>query len=141
MADAKKILFVATVVKTHIMVFHIPFLEMCKKMGWKTAVAAKNDYENPDDCIIPFCDEFTIHRMRMRFGVYNVRPGITGLAQLSGRDLVMPAQKVRMDLQYLENYGLRQDVKLVLLTIPKALGHVGIVEGEESRKVAESERD
>ena len=52
----KKVLFVATVVKTHIMEFHIPYLKMFKEMGWKTAVAARNDYENPSDCVIPYCD-------------------------------------------------------------------------------------
>lgn len=54
----KKVLFVATVVKTHIMEFHIPYLKMFKEMGWETAVAAKNDYENPVDCAIPFCDTY-----------------------------------------------------------------------------------
>lgn len=54
----KKILFVATVVKTHIMQFHIPYLKMLKELGWETAVAAKNDYENPDDCRIPYCDHY-----------------------------------------------------------------------------------
>ena len=43
----KKVLFVATVVKTHIMEFHIPYLKMFKEEGWETAVAARNDYENP----------------------------------------------------------------------------------------------
>ena len=52
----KKVLFVATVVKTHIMEFHIPYLKMFKEMGWETAVAARNDYENPADCVIPYCD-------------------------------------------------------------------------------------
>lgn len=54
----KKVLFVATVVKTHIMEFHIPFLKMFQEQGWKTAVAAKNDYENPADCVIPYCDTY-----------------------------------------------------------------------------------
>ena len=54
----KKVLFVATVVKTHIMEFHIPYLKMFKEMGYETAVAARNDYENPDDCRIPYCDHF-----------------------------------------------------------------------------------
>ena len=54
----KKVLFVATVVKTHIMEFHIPYLRMFKEMGWETAVAAKNDYENPEDCQIPHCDTY-----------------------------------------------------------------------------------
>lgn len=54
----KKVLFVATVVKTHIMEFHIPYLKMFKEMGWETAVAARNDYENPNDCHIPYCDTY-----------------------------------------------------------------------------------
>lgn len=51
-----RVLFVATVVKTHIMEFHIPYLQMFQEAGWETAVAAKNDYEDPADCVIPYCD-------------------------------------------------------------------------------------
>lgn len=54
----KKVLFVATVVKTHMMQFHIPYLKMFKDMGWETAVASRNDYENPADCVIPYCDTY-----------------------------------------------------------------------------------
>lgn len=54
----KKVLFVATVVKMHIMVFHIPYLKMFKEMGWETAVAARNDYDDPDECAIPYCDTY-----------------------------------------------------------------------------------
>ena len=54
----KKVLFVATVVKTHIMQFHIPYLKLFQDMGWETAVASRNDYENPADCVIPYCDTF-----------------------------------------------------------------------------------
>lgn len=54
----KKVLFVATVVKTHMMQFHIPYLRMFQEMGWETAVAARNDYENPADCQIPYCDAY-----------------------------------------------------------------------------------
>lgn len=53
-----KVLFVATVVKTHVMEFHIPYLKMLKEEGWQTAVAARNDYENPEDCVIPYCDVY-----------------------------------------------------------------------------------
>lgn len=54
----KKVLFVATVAKLHIMVFHIPYLEWFKKNGYEVHVAAKNDYENKEECNIPFCDKF-----------------------------------------------------------------------------------
>jgi len=54
----KKALFTATVVKTHMMQFHIPYLRMLQEMGWETAVAARNDYENPADCQIPYCNQY-----------------------------------------------------------------------------------
>ncbi|MBO7253344.1 MAG: glycosyltransferase family 4 protein [Oscillospiraceae bacterium] len=54
----KKVLFTATVVKTHMMQFHLPYLKLFQDMGWETAVASKNDYEDPADCQIPFCDQY-----------------------------------------------------------------------------------
>lgn len=54
----KKVLFVATVVKTHLMQFHLPYLKMFQEMGWETAVASRNDYEDPSDCQIPYCDTY-----------------------------------------------------------------------------------
>ncbi len=54
----KKVLFVATVVKTHMMQFHLPYLKLFQDMGWETAVASRNDYENPEDCRIPYCDTY-----------------------------------------------------------------------------------
>ena len=54
-----KVLFVATVVREHINVFHVPFLKLFKDNGWETAVAARNDYfENPEACVIPYCDQY-----------------------------------------------------------------------------------
>ena len=73
--------------------------------------------------------EEDIHRMRLLFGVYNVRPGITGLAQINGRDTVRPAQKVRWDVKYLETFGLGTDLKILLSTLPKALSGSDVVEG------------
>jgi glycosyltransferase involved in cell wall biosynthesis len=56
--EKKKVLFVATVVKAHIMVFHIPFLKWFKENGYETYVCAKNDYEKKEDCVIPYCDNY-----------------------------------------------------------------------------------
>lgn len=77
-------------------------------------------------------DEYEIHAMRMRFGVYNVRPGITGLAQINGRDLVSPEEKVRWDVKYLENFGFPGDLKILFGTVPKILGAAGVVEGYDA---------
>lgn len=54
----KKVLIVATVVKKHIMQFHVPTLEMFESMGWETHVAGGNDYCVPSDCRIPHCDVY-----------------------------------------------------------------------------------
>ena len=40
------------------MEFHLPYLKMLKDMGWETAVAARNDYDDPKDCVIPYCDQY-----------------------------------------------------------------------------------
>jgi len=80
-------------------------------------------------------DEYEIHRMRMKYGVYNVRPGITGLAQINGRDTVSPVEKVHWDVKYLQQFGFMMDVKILLVTVPKVLGRSDVVEGCNSRKV------
>ncbi len=70
----KKVLFVATVVKTHIMEFHLPYLKALKEDGWETAVAARNDYEDPDDCVIPHCDDYiSIEFERNPFKPQNIK--------------------------------------------------------------------
>lgn len=54
---SKKVLFTATVVKTHINAFHLPFLKMFKDAGWEVHVAAKNDFID-EPCLIPNCDKY-----------------------------------------------------------------------------------
>ncbi|WP_288222082.1 glycosyltransferase family 4 protein [uncultured Clostridium sp.] len=54
----KKVLFVAHVVKKHFMLFHIPYLKWFKENGYETHVCARNDYENKEECNIPYCDKY-----------------------------------------------------------------------------------
>lgn len=74
-------------------------------------------------------DEYEIHELRMKCGVYKIRPGLTGLAQIHGRDMTTPADKVRWDVQYLEKISFVTDAKIILSTIPKLLGGDGFAEG------------
>ena len=53
-----KALMIATVVKKHILQFHIPYLKLLKEMGYETYVAAGNDYEDASLCTIPYCDVY-----------------------------------------------------------------------------------
>lgn len=73
--------------------------------------------------------EEEIHEMRTRFGVYTVRPGVTGLAQIKGRDLVLPAEKVHYDVQYVAKFSFWSDIKILFATVPKIFGGDGVVEG------------
>ena len=55
----KKVLIIATVVKTHICAFHLPYIEMFHNRGYETYVAAKNDCGCGNGVPeIPFCDHF-----------------------------------------------------------------------------------
>ena len=69
----KKVLFTATVVKTHINVFHFPYLKWLKKRGYEVHVAAKNDFIN-EPCIIPNCDKYyDVKFARFPFSKTNIK--------------------------------------------------------------------
>ena len=56
---------------------------------------------------------------------YRVRPGITGLWQVSGRNDVSYTQRVNMDSWYVRNWSLLHDMTIILKTIPVVLNRTG----------------
>ena len=72
--------------------------------------------------------EAEIRAMRRRLGVYQLRPGLSGLAQINGRDLVSDRDKAAYDRKYLENLSFRQDAAIFLATIGKVLRRADIEE-------------
>jgi lipopolysaccharide/colanic/teichoic acid biosynthesis glycosyltransferase len=46
-----------------------------------------------------------------------VRPGITGLAQVKGRNGISVTKKIQYDLKYIDNFSIIEDIKIVFLTI------------------------
>ena len=68
-------------------------------------------------------------RMRHRNGADRVRPGITGLAQVSGRDTVTVREKARYDAQYAKSYSLKADLSILFKTAKQVVVSEGIVEG------------
>ena len=57
---------------------------------------------------------------------HSVRPGITGLAQVNGRNDISWAAKLEYDALYAENLSLLLDIKIALLTIKKVLKKEGV---------------
>lgn len=56
---------------------------------------------------------------------YSVKPGLTGLAQVMGRNNITIFQKIDYDLEYIKNYSLKQDIKIFFLTIKTVLNTKG----------------
>ena len=79
-------------------------------------------------------DEYELHAMRIRFGVYDIRPGITGLAQINGRDQITAERKLRWDVEYLKKFSFWTDLKILFTTIPKALSRDGFEEGMNTKE-------
>jgi len=57
-----------------------------------------------------------------------VKPGITGLAQISGRGELTREEKLELDVQYVENTGLWFDLKIILITIAQIFRRKSIYE-------------
>jgi O-antigen biosynthesis protein WbqP len=65
--------------------------------------------------------------LRTEQGVHMIRPGLTGWAQINGRDELPLSEKVRLDLVYLQQQSLWFDMKVIALTVIKVLRRDGIV--------------
>lgn len=64
--------------------------------------------------------------LRAESGVNALRPGVTGWAQVNGRDQISLQEKLRYDKEYLEHQSLFFDVKIIFLTILAVVRSRGI---------------
>ncbi len=62
-----------------------------------------------------------------------VKPGLTGLAQISGRAELTREEKLELDVRYVETAGLTQDIKIILRTIVQILTRKNIYEKRYSQ--------
>jgi len=74
-------------------------------------------------------EETEVHRERMARGVYALRPGITGWAQINGRDQVREGMKAELDAYYAQHASFRLDTFILLRTAVCVLTARGIQEG------------
>lgn len=57
---------------------------------------------------------------------HNMKPGITGLAQINGRNSISWSEKLKYDVQYVENFNILLDIKILVMTIYKVIKKDGI---------------
>lgn len=61
---------------------------------------------------------------------HSVRPGLTGLAQASGRNFIAWDDRLEKDVEYVENLSFAMDVKVIWMTVKLVLGHSDQVAGD-----------
>ena len=67
---------------------------------------------------------------------HDVRPGLSGLAQVNGRNAITWEQKFMYDVEYVKNVTFWGDVKIILTTIRKAIKREGISQAGEATMTA-----
>ena len=73
--------------------------------------------------------EESIRKMREEKNVYSVRPGVTGLAQVNGRDMISDQKKVELDAEYVQNHNMIMDIKILFKTVSVVFSGKGFAEG------------
>ena len=86
---------------------------ICGKMSF---VGPRPALYNQDDLI----------KLRTTFGIEKIRPGLTGLAQINGRDELSIEEKVDLDREYMNRQSLIYDLRVIGLTFLKSFRGEGI---------------
>lgn len=80
----------------------------------------------PRPLLVEYLPQYTPEQMRR----HDVRPGITGWAQVNGRNTTKFSERFKMDVWYVDNWSLKLDVLIVLKTIKRVVRGSGVVTGQ-----------
>ena len=73
---------------------------------------------------LPYYTEEEMHR-------HDVRPGLTGLAQVNGRNALNWEDRFKFDLEYVNDCSFIMDIKIIFMTVGKVLNHSGVQSGAD----------
>lgn len=85
----------------------------------------------PRPLLMAYLDRYTPEQFRR----HEVRPGITGWAQINGRQTIPFSRRLALDVWYVDHLSLGLDLKILALTIPRALQSRGVVLGQDVAEV------
>lgn len=74
-------------------------------------------------------NQYNLIAERNRYGANDVLPGLTGWAQIHGRDEISIKEKAKLDGYYVENQSLWLDIRCIFMTVVSVLRHDGVREG------------
>jgi O-antigen biosynthesis protein WbqP len=86
-------------------------------------------------------NQYDLIAERDQYGANDVYPGVTGWAQVNGRDELSISYKAKLDGEYVKYVSLSTDIKLILKTIISVLKSDGVVEGKNSSKQKNGENN
>lgn len=75
-------------------------------------------------------NQIDLKEMRTEAGVHKLVPGLTGWAQINGRDEIPLSLKVKLDKEYLEKKNFLFDIKIIFMTVLSVLKSEGVQEGK-----------
>ncbi len=79
-------------------------------------------------------NQYDLIAERDKYGANDIRPGLTGWAQINGRDTLSIEDKAKLDGEYVEKMSFGFDVKCFFGTVISVLKHDDIVEGNINKK-------
>lgn len=79
-------------------------------------------------------EEDHIRKLREKNNIYSVRPGVTGWAQINGRDSLSDEEKTKFDAEYIKKKSFLFDIKILLKTVLVVLTGKDVVEGGATHK-------
>ena len=91
-------------------------------------VAGDMSLVGPRPLLMRYLDRYTPEQMRR----HEVRPGITGWAQVNGRNAITWDQKFALDIWYVDHHSLRLDLRIIWLTVRNVLRREGISQAGEA---------
>jgi len=62
-------------------------------------------------------NQYNLIKSRKNHGINTLKPGLTGWAQINGRDNISLEEKIALDLYYLKNYSIFLDLRIIYLTL------------------------
>ena len=71
-------------------------------------------------------NQYDLIELRTKFGVNRLLPGLTGWAQINGRDNLAIPDKVNLDYEYLQKESLVFDLKILVMTALKVMQRHGV---------------
>lgn len=75
-------------------------------------------------------NQLDLKEMRTEVGVHKLVPGLTGWAQINGRDEIPLSLKVNLDKEYLDRMSFLFDIKIIFMTVLSVLNSDGVQEGK-----------